>query len=342
MAMKTSRLAQYCRRVGTSLHAGIEVRKIFDRETERAGAGERAAMHKVATSIASGQAMKDAFAAADGFFPPLVHGMVDVGEQSGKLDQAFLRLADHYDRQIELKRTFLAGIIWPMIQLVAALCIVGFVIWIVGALDLKDVNNKPVDLVGLGLSGTTGLAIYIAIVIGVGIAGLLCFRAVRAGLTWMAPVQRFVMAIPVLGNSLKTLALARLAWTLSVTLDTGMDTIRAVTMALKNSQNVIYTSGIETVSSVLRCGNTISEALRATGSYPAEFLDVMEVGEQTGETSESMARLSKLYEDRAKAVLAALTILAGFLIWGLVATFLIVLIFRFASFYIGQIQSLLP
>jgi type IV pilus assembly protein PilC len=146
----------------------------------------------------------------------------------------------------------------------------------------------------------------------------------------------------VLGNSLKTLALARLAWTLSVTLNTGMDTIRAVTMALKNSQNVIFTSGMETVASVLRRGNTISEAFRAAGGYPAEFLDVMEVGEQTGEVSESMERLSKLYEDRAKAALSALTVLAGFLIWGLVAAFIIVLIFRVFSIYIGQINSLLP
>jgi type II secretory pathway component PulF len=325
--------------VGVSLEAGVDVRKVFDREVERASWRERKPLERVRDEIARGHALDQAIAAADGLFPPMVHGMVQVGEQSGRMDEAFLKLAEHYERQMSLRRTFIAGIIWPMIQLVAAIFIVGLVIWIMGL--VSEMAGQDVDILGLGLVGNRGLLIYVTIVIGIAIGGLLLYRAAAAGLAWIQPVQRIVMALPVLGNSLKTLALARLAWTLAVTHETGMDTIRAVTLAVKNAQNVVFTSTLEQVIGVIRRGGTISEGLKAAGGYPQDFVDALEVGEDTGQISESMAHLSKLYEERAKAALAALAVLAGFLVWGLVAAFIIVLIFRFAMFYIGQINSVL-
>ena len=335
----TRRLAHFCRRVGVSLAAGIDVRKVFDREVERASWRERAPLDRVRQAIAGGNTLDQAIAAADGLFPAMVHGMVHVGEQSGRMDEAFLKLAEHYERQMSLRRTFLAGIVWPMIQLAAALLIVGLVIWIMGL--VSEMTGQDVDILGLGLVGNRGLAIYITFLVGVAIAGLVFYRAAATGLAWTRPVQRVLMAAPVLGASLKTLALARLAWTLAVTHDTGMDTIRAVTLAVKNAQNVVFTSGLENVTAVIRRGGTISEGLKAAGGYPEDFVDALEVGEETGQISESMAHLSKLYEERAKAALAALSVLAGFLVWGMVAALIIVLIFRFAMFYIGQINNAL-
>lgn len=337
--ISTRRLAHFCRRVGVSLEAGVDVRKVFDREVERASWRERPPLEQVRQSIASGNSLHQAIAAADGLFPPMVEGMVHVGEQSGRMDEAFLKLAEHYERQMALQRTFLAGIVWPMIQLVAAIFVVGLVIWIMGM--VSEMTGQDVDILGLGLVGNRGLAIYVMIIIGLAIGGMLLYRAAVAGLAWLRPLQRIVMAIPVLGHSLKTLALARLAWTLAVTHDTGMDTIRAVTLAIKNAQNVIFTAGLEQVTAVIRRGGTISEGLKAAGGYPQDFVDALEVGEDTGNITESMAHLSRQYEDRAKAALAALAVLAGFLVWGLVAAFIIVLIFRFAMFYIGQINSVL-
>lgn len=338
----TRRLAQYCRRVGTSLEAGVEVRRVMQRELERASWGERASMQRISQAVAGGQNMTDAFTAVDGFFPPMVRGMVQVGEEAGKLDQAFLRLADHFERQLSLRRIFLAGIIWPVIQFVAAVFIIGFLIWImgwIGEMATKQ-GGKPVDILGLGLMGTRGLMIYIAIVSGLGIAGVLVYKAATAGLRWFTPLQRFLLALPVLGNSLRTLALARIAWTLAVTTNTSMDAIRAVTLALRNSQSLVYASQVDHVAGVIRKGRPISEALRSAGGYPSEFLDTLEVGEETGSVSESMERLSRLYEERAKAALAALTVLAGFVVWGLVALIIAAAILRLGLFYTNMLTDL--
>src|SRR5688572_10300508 len=128
--ISTRRLAQFCRRVGVSLKAGIDLRKVLDREVERAARGERRGLTQIRQAVAGGSSLDAAFATSNGLFPPMVHGMVRVGEQSGRMDEAFLKLAEHYERQLSLRRTFLAGIIWPMIQLGAAIFVVGLVIWI--------------------------------------------------------------------------------------------------------------------------------------------------------------------------------------------------------------------
>lgn len=335
----TRRLAHFCRRVGTSLEAGIDVRRVLSRECQRATWRERPALKRLEQRVAGGDSLDDALAATDGLFPPMVHGMVHVGEESGKLDQAFLKLAEHYERQLALRRTFLAGIVWPMIQLAAAVFIVGLLIWIMGM--VSEMVGEDVDLLGLGLIGNQGLMIYVMIVVGTALAILILYRAAAVGMVWMRPVQRVILSVPVLGKALRTLALARMAWTLSLTLNTSMDTIRAVQLAVKNSQNVIFTSGMNRIAAVIRQGRSISEGLRAAGGYPQEFIDAIEVGEDTGQLSESMDHLSRLYEDRAKAALAALTVFAGFLVWGLVAVLIIAIIFRLALFYIGQINSVL-
>lgn len=301
-------------------------------------------MESIRQSIAGGSTVADAFAQVDGFFPPLVPSMVHVGEMGGKLDQAFLRLADHYERQIELRRTFLAGILWPMIQLGIALAIIGLLIWIMGALgdSLRDVNNEPVDFLGVGLRGTTGLMVYLSLLVGVAIFGVLIFKATTASANAFRPLQRMIMTVPVLGTAIRTLALARIAWTLSITTNTSMDAIQCITLALRNAQNVVYASTIEPIAAVIRHGRPMAEALRSTGEFPVDFVDAVEVGEDTGQLSESMDRLSRNYEDQAKAALKALAVLAGFAVWGLVALFIIALIIRMALWYVNQINSLLP
>ena len=277
------------------------------------------------------------------FFPPLVKGMIQVGEMAGRLDEAFLRMADHYERQISLRRTFLAGIAWPMLQLVAALAVIGFLIWVMGALgdSLTGLDGKPVDFLGLGLRGNSGLMIYVSGVAGIAICGFLMYKAATAGASSFRPLQRVMMSLPIIGTSIRTLALSRMAWTLAVTTNTSMDAVSCITLAIRNAQNVVFAGTIQPITTIIGQGRPMAEALRATGEYPSEFVDAVEVGEDTGQLSEAMQRMSLHYEDRAKAALATLSVFAGFAVWGLVAAFIVFVIIRLGLWYVNQINSML-
>jgi len=291
-------------------------------------------MTDVSEAVARGEALAAALAETGDYFPTLFLELTDVGEQTGHLSEVFARLAENYEDQVKMRRVFLAAIAWPIFQLIAAVLIIGFLIWIMGV-----IGNGKIDPLGFGLVGNTGLAIYVVFVGTVAAAIFVLVEAVRRGLVWTGPIQRFVMRLPGIGKPLRTLALARLAWSMHLTMKTGMDVRRALRLSLASTRNVVYTDQIDPIDAEIAEGNSIYEAFRGTGAFPADFLDVLAVGEQSGRMVESMERLSRQYQDYARTALATLNVLAGFAVWGVIALIIIVMIFRLFGFYIGQIND---
>lgn len=331
-------LAQLCRRISTGLSAGVDVRRVWSRELTTARGTMRRPLAEISQAVDRGTSVTEAVSATGAFFPTLFLEIVRVGEQTGKLPEMLKQLAEEYDGQVRMRRMFLGTIFWPLLQLVAALFIVGFLIWIVGVIaQIK--GGEPIDLLGFGLVGNKGLAIYLLILFVIGLCCVAIYGGIRRGMFWAAPIQSMIMSVPRLGSSIRTLALARLAWTMHITLGTGMNLERALRLSLASTHNVQYTAQAENVVRAVKRGEEIHQALAETGAFPVQFLDAVHVGEQSGRLAETMEVLSKQYQDEARSALQVLTVLAGFVVWGLVAMLIILLIFRLASFYIGVING---
>jgi type II secretory pathway component PulF len=333
-------LAQLCRRLATSLEAGIDARRVWERESQGRSSGAlRSRLAVVSDHVNRGRSVTDGLDQTGEYFPPLFRSMARVGEQTGQLAEVFRQLADHYDHQVSLRRTFLSAIAWPMIELGASIVVIGLLIWILGL--IKPAGGQPIDVLGFGLVGNSGLAIYLLIVGSIAFAIFLVIRATQRGLTWVKPLQRLVLQLPWIGGTLQTLALSRLAWSLHLTLETGMGLREALKLSLASTMSARYTDHIEMIGSQVMRGREIHEVLAETGVYPRDFLDTLEVGERSGRLPESMAILSRQYQEAAQRAMATLTLLAGFAVWGLVALAIIVLIFKlFFFFYLGTIQSM--
>jgi type II secretory pathway component PulF len=335
-------LANLCRRLATALESGVDARRVFAREATGGASGRmRHELEQVSRAVAQGESLNDALALTGDYFPPLFLEMVLVGEQTGHTAEVFKHLAEHYENQVKLRRTFLASVTMPMIQLTAALGIVGILIWIMGMIGVKDLTGKPVDMLGFGLMGTRGLLIYVGILATVAIVLYLTWQAMRRGMFWTRPLQYLILRVPVLGRALEVLALARLAWSLHLTFGTGMDTLKALPLCLRSMQNARYTDRIDEVVRNIRQGQEVSEVLAATGAFPPDFLDALEVGERSGRLPETMALLSEQYTDQAQRAMATLTVVAGFLVWAMVAALIVLLIFRIFNWYLGNINAAL-
>lgn len=334
-------LAQLCRRLATGLEAGLDVRRVWARETSgRMTPALRRAMEDVSAAVGRGETLTDALAETGSFFPGLFLELTAVGEQTGKLAEVLKRLAEHYEHQLKLRRAFLSAIAWPMLQLGAAICVIGALIYLMGALELKTEDGKQIDLLGFGLVGASGVAIYFVVIFALSAAIAVTVQAIRRGMVWTRPVQHLLLHLPVLGRQLQTLSLAQLAWTMHLTFEAGMDLLPALPLCLRSTRNARYTDHIGDVLAAVRSGQEISEAFTETRAFPRDFLDALEVGERSGRLPETMAILSDQYQDQAQRTLAALTVLAGFGVWVIVAMIIIFMIFRLAMFYIGMIGDL--
>ena len=340
--ISTKNLIALCRRAGTALEAGLDARTVWDGEAKRAtGFIARGKFRAISDAVNSGSSMRDALEPVADYFPPLFVELVHVGDQTGHLDDALKQLANHYDYLRKLGQGFLVAMIWPLIELGIAIVAIGVLIWIMGMLP-KGADGKPIDILGFGMIGNSGLALYVTFWVVVGIACWVLFEAMRRGLIWVRPLQHLMLNVPVVGTALKSLALARLSWSLQLTMNSGMDTRRAVALALRASQNARFTGGAKSVDAVLAEGDSLYSAFHQTGAYPRDFLDTLQVGEQSGTIVESMERLSGQYRDKAKLAMAALGVFAFFASFGLIAAFIILMIFQLFGFYIRTINEALP
>ena len=331
--------ASLCRRLSTALTAGIDIRKVLAREAQQArNSAARRRLTDISSAVAQGESLTAALDATNDYFPLLFRELVEVGEQTGHLGEIFAQLAEHYENQVRLRRTFRASITWPIVQLIIALAVVGLMIRLSGSFEGLD--GKPIDFLGIGLTGASGLAIYIALLTAIAAGVFTVIRASSRGLVFVGPLQRAIMRVPVLGPSLQTLALSRLAWSMHLTMNAGMELRKSLRLSLRNSGSARYIDATEKIDATIAAGNSIYEAFYEAGCFPPDFLDSVEVGEHSGKLVESMALLSQQYQEQARAALATLTMIAGFAVWAMVAILIICLIFRLAFFYINTITDL--
>jgi type IV pilus assembly protein PilC len=337
----TRQLANLCGRLSTSLEAGLDLRKIWGQEAERAWtATARSRFRTVSLAINNGVSLAEALDSTGDYFPVLFRELARVGEQTGHQGGAFGHLADHYQNQLRLRRLFLASIAWPMMQLGIAVLVVGFLIWILGMIG--ESRGTTVDILGWGLVGNRGLAIYSSAVALIGLSAAGLIFALGRGLAWIRPLQHLLMRVPHLGKALETLAIARLAWVLHLTQNAGMALRPSLKLALESTGNARYIDAVAAVDKVIARGDTIEEAFRASGVFPREFLDAVLVGEQSGRLVESLAVLSRQYHERADAAMRILTVLAGCAVWVLIAGIIIMVIFRIFFFYLHAIEQAMP
>jgi len=334
-------LAQLCRRLAMALASGIDVRRTIEKEaTSARGTLLRSKLQVINDAVARGDTLSAGFARTDDYFPELLHEIIHVGEHTGHLAEVFKRLAEHYEEQIRLRRSLLASITGPMIQFGLALGIIGIMILVLGAIG-KSNNAAPVDILGLGLVGEEGFIVYCFIVGGIGTGLFLLYQAMRRGVAWTEPVQRTVLTLPGVGGPLRTIALANMAWTMELTLEAGMEIMKAMQLSLASTHNSFYTTHTPQVIASIRAGNEVHESLASTEAFPFEFVTAVEVGERSGRLPEAMKTLSREYHERARHAVQTLTTLAGWGVWALVALMIIVMIFRIFSSYLGVLNDAL-
>lgn len=329
--MKLTTASKFCHRFGTGLKAGVDMVKLLSSEANQGSQAHQDAISRLTERIKAGELLSTSMA-EDKYYPRLMVAMIRVGEETGKLEATLLTLAEHFQHQIATRRWFINSITWPALQLVAAIGVISLLILMIGMFDMADV-------LGLGLKGGSGVLwfwFYISIAFG-GIALMVWafFRNV-AGIQNLIP---FVYKVPIIGPSIQTITLAKFCWTLSLSLGAGIDPIRAIQLSLDSTDSDYYRSGADDALNAIRGGATLSGALEATGLFPNDFLQRIEIAEHSGTDAESIDYLTKEYDERAKR---AIKVIAGFftvLIRVSVMAILIFFIFRLFSTYINALRG---
>ena len=266
--------------------------------------------------------------------------LVSVADQTGAMPEVLRGLADHYDNLVRLRRTFLGAITLPIIQLLAAIFIVAGLIFLLGLISSGN-NSQPFDVLGLGLTGTTGALTWLGGCFGSAIALGVTYLIVVNGLKGRAFVHTLLLQVPVIGGCLRSFAMARFSWAYALTQQAGMSVLPSLESSLKATANGAYINVIPQVKAMVAAGEELSFALRETGLFPRDYLELIRVGEESGTVPETLERLSPQLEDQARRSLAIMTTALAWIIWGMVAMLIIYFIFRIAFMYVGLLNGAL-
>ena len=323
-----------CQQIGMALRAGLDIRKVWEHEAARGSQGHQQRAREVLEHINAGHTLAEAMRSVRPYFPALTCDLVEVGETAGRLEEVFLKLADHYEHMVKLRRQFFGDIARPAIQLVMATLVIGGMIWAFSVLP-----ETPVPI--LGLSGTRGLMIYATVVCSV--LGSLIWLGMAIAKGWLGtgPIT-LITKIPVIGDCIKTMAIARFSWTFSMALNAGVDARKSMKLALRSTHNRFFSSQQEPIDLVLQQGQSFHEALRNSGVFPQVFLVTFETAEISGTQSESLEQVASYYQEKAESATKILTRIASFLIYLVTVVIIVALIIKlFYALYLNPINEIL-
>lgn len=327
----------FCRSMARMLDAGVEVRKALKTSSNHSSDPRLTqAVRQVLTSVNRGDDLTSAFAQHEERFPRLFLDLVNVGEQTGSLPEVFDSLANYYEAGVERMRDFRSQVAWPVIQLFAAILIIGLLIYILGI-----IGSASVDILGLGLMGTAGAITWFTMTFGMlGMAwfGFIVLRRSAAGQQALDP---FLMMIPAVGHCLRSFAIARFSWCFALTQKAGMSIKPSLQASFYATNNGAFIASLPNIWQMVAEGHTLAESLEASKLFPQEYLHIVDTAEQTGTVPETLDRMSRTFDEDAHRAMTRMTSILARVIWALVACFIGFIVINFFMTYVAQLNDAL-
>ena len=255
---------------------------------------------KIKENVIKGLAFSDALANHPDIFPEVFSNMVKVGEESGTLEDVLEVLTKQMEKEHEIKSKVKGAMIYPAVILVAMIGIgTLMLILVVPKLsklfdDLKielPLSTKAVIAVGNFLSTHWYLIPVIIIVL------IFLVRIALKTKMGKRVFDAMILRIPIIASIIKKMYAARTIRTLSSLISSGVPIVRSLEVVSRSLENIYYKEAIKKSSEKVRKGSKLSETLEPYSDiYPTLVIQMIAVGEETGETSSILAKLADFFE----------------------------------------------
>lgn len=332
-------LETFCRSMHRMLGAGVPIRKCLKSASSKSVDSRlRSTVEEVIIDVNGGSDLTSSFRKHEFHYPDLFLDLLNVGEQTGALPEVFNGLAEFYEARNRRMKELRSQIAWPVIQAVAAILIIGLVIYITGAIS-SSAGGEPTDILGIGLVGTKGAVTWFSMcfgTIGIGFMSYLIATRTAAGKTALHP---FLMALPGIGGCMKSFAISRFSWCFALTQQAGMSIKPSLESSLKATVNGLYIMGTDRIWEELKAGESFADALEDSQLFPEEYLNIVATAEASGTIPETLNRLSEQFDEDAHRSIQWLTNVFARTVWVMVALFIGFVVISFFMNYLSILND---
>jgi general secretion pathway protein F len=260
----------------------------------------RLIIQQVREDVMQGTSLADALGRHK-HFQGLYANMVRAGEASGTLDVVLQRLADFTEAQADLRAKVLGALLYPALLAGAGALMLSLLLTVV----VPKITQIFADMEA-ALPIYTRILIFVSDVLSSYWWLLLALLALGTWLfmRWKAQPagrvkwDRFTLKVPVFGDLLRTVAIARFARTLSTLLRSGVPILTAMDITKHVLGNVVLEKVIEDSTVAVREGEGLASPLKRSGEFPPMIIHMVAIGEKSGQLEEMLANVAKAYESR--------------------------------------------
>lgn len=307
-----AKIAEFTGQLSILQDAGLPLLRSLQILTEQQKPGPlKATLAAVAGAVEDGTTLSEAMARHPRSFNRLYTNMVAAGESGGVLDVILRRLAEFMEKSQRLRRRVLGALIYPAAVLCFSLLIVtGIMMFVVPRFQeiFRDFRTTLPALT-VALMATADFIANDhgwAFVLGAPIAGLVLVRCIRATATGRRLLDRAQLRLPVLGDIIAKTAVARFCRTLGTLLAAGVPILDALAITRDTVGNTVYVEALRKVQDAIREGEPFAGPLRATRVCDALVVNMIDVGEETGDLDKMLLKIADTYEDKVDVLVNAL------------------------------------
>lgn len=246
-------------------------------------------------------------------FDQLFVNMIDAGEAGGILDLILQRLSTYIEKIVKLRRDVVSALIYPAAVIVIAVAVIAVIMVFV----IPSFQNIFTGLLGPGEQ----LPLPTRIVVGIsdflaGIGGLVILGAIIGAVVGLRAyyktpkgrrvVDKVTLKIPIIGQILRKIAVARFSRTLATLLSSGVPILQSLEITARTAGNTVIEDAIQKVRVGVERGESVVEPLKASDVFPNMVSQMIGIGEQTGALDAMLGKIADFYEQEVDSAIASL------------------------------------
>lgn len=306
-------LSVFSRQFVSMVNAGVTILdtlEMLGEQTENKTMAK--AIKGVYGDIQKGETLSDGLRNYPKVFPKIMISMVAAGEASGKIDVAFERMANHFEKSAKMNGMLKKAAVYPIMVTIVALVVV--VVMLVKVIpSYQDMFNdmgtelpKITQIVVEMSHFVTGYWFIILAIIIAAVIGIKAFSKTIPGQQLFGTISR---KLPVFGNLVVKTASSNFARTLSTLIYSGLPMIEALAITANTMTNYWYKQALQEAKDEVSKGVPLSEPIIASGLFPPMVGHMTKIGEETGDLEGMLNRMSEYYDEEVE--MATQTVMAA-------------------------------
>jgi type IV pilus assembly protein PilC len=263
----------------------------------------------VRQDVEGGQSLAEAMRKHSKAFDDLYVNMVAAGEAGGILDTILRRLSTYIEKAVKLTGQVKTAMIYPVSVIGIAAIVVAIILWKViptfAALFAALGAQLPLPT-RIVIAASNFLARYIVFIVGISMFGAYALRRYYATYKGRRVIDRIILKLPILGDIMRKIAVARFCQTLATLTSSGVPILDGLEITAKTAGNAIIEDAIMAVRKAVEAGRTIADPLAESKIFPPMVVQMIGVGEQTGALDAMLNKIAEFYEEEVDNAVSGL------------------------------------